>query len=255
MCNIFGHTSLTCLDSTQKKRINVISPRKNHVRKQIKINNERIFVLFDTGSDYTVIREDMIETRKIPCIIESINEDIEGVGGTSKLKGKFMAKIQIEDDVHELYCYILPKSDIDDEIIIGYDLMQNCEVTITPEVFSIKKIDKETKTTKEAGTFEELCTINYISKEEEQMVDISHLNNKHQEEVKNLIASYSPKPEQKCPIEMEIILQDEIPVNTKPRRLAPSERIELDQQIKQWLPKELFVTAFLTMQLKFFSNR
>lgn len=34
------------------------------------------------------------------------------------------------------------------------------------------------------------------------------------------------------PIEMEIILQDEIPINTKPRRLSPLERTELDQQMK-----------------------
>lgn len=67
------------------------------------------------------------------------------------------------------------------------------------------------------------------------MADLSHLNESNRTKVNDLIESYSPKAEQKCPIEMEIILEDEIPVNTKPRRLLPSERIELDQQIKKWL--------------------
>lgn len=141
-CNNFGHTSLSCVVTVPVKRFNVISPAKNQVRKNIEINNVKSLALFDTGSDYTVVREDIIENKNIPCEIEYFEEEIKGVGGISKLKGKFNAKIQIDDEFHDMVCYVISKDDIDDEIIIGLDLIRNCEMILSPNNFQLRKAVK-----------------------------------------------------------------------------------------------------------------
>lgn len=140
-CNNFGHMSMSCSAPASKIRINIISPRKNQVRKQMEINDRGVFALFDTGSNSTVIREDMIEKRKTHCMKELCEEEIKGVGKMTKFKGKFKAKIQIDGKIHEIYCGIMSKEDIDEEAIIGYDLIQHCKMELTPDKLSLKIIN------------------------------------------------------------------------------------------------------------------
>lgn len=115
-------------------------------------------------------------------------------------------------------------------MIIGYDLIGKCEMKLTPNSFQIKKIKDPNQTNDETSRlgFAELSEINYISNQENCSLDLSHLSRENQSKIKKLTQEYSPKNVRQYPIEMEIILSDEIPVNTKPRRLSPFERDELD---------------------------
>lgn len=153
------------------------------------------------------------------------------------MKGKFQAVIKIDNEIYNEPCFIISKTDIDDEMIVGYDLIQQSELKITPNGISFKKIQPLQKTTisDREPVFVELCGINYISKRGCEIDDLSHLDKNLQSKIYELVTNYSPRHDKICPIEMEIVLHDEIPVNTKPRRLAPSERTELDEQIKKWL--------------------
>lgn len=249
-CNSFGHMSSSCpnppadrnVNRKTKNSINVISSReKTYARKNIMINNRPVYALIDSGSDYSVIREDIIQSKSIPFTRETFTETIKGVGGITNLKGKFEADFQFDDDVHHSICHIISKEDINDEAIIGFDVLQHFSVQITTNNVVLKRVNEPNKINHndEPNAFAELCNIDYIPANEKQMADLSHLSSNTQSQVYELIRNYSPKPEQLCPIEMEIILQDEIPISTKPRRLSPAERTELDKQIKQWLSDDV----------------
>lgn len=100
-CNSFGHNSFSCVASSSINimRSKITVSRKAATTKLIKINGKGISASFDTGSDYTVIREDMFEKFNIQCNKEILNEKVKGVGGTTNLKGKFRADIKIDDNV------------------------------------------------------------------------------------------------------------------------------------------------------------
>lgn len=84
--------------------------------------------------------------------------------------------------------------------------------------------------------FEEFREINYISEKEHDCVELSHVQDKTiREEVNALVNNYEPKNVNECPIEMDIILTDETPVATKPKQMSPSEKLELEKQVEQWL--------------------
>ncbi|XP_028166236.1 uncharacterized protein LOC114357021, partial [Ostrinia furnacalis] len=55
------------------------------------------------------------------------------------------------------------------------------------------------------------------------------------QEVDDLVNSYVPVQSKEAPIEMKIILKDDIPVAQRPRRLSVMETKEVDNQIGEWL--------------------
>lgn len=48
---------------------------------------------------------------------------VKGVGGYADLIAKFPAEIKIDDDTHFTDCYIISKEFIDDEMIVGLDII------------------------------------------------------------------------------------------------------------------------------------
>lgn len=113
-------------------------------------------------------------------------------------------------------------------------------MTLSPDGLFLKKLKN-----KEKETFGNFSSINYISHDEQQSVELSHFNDEViRNEVNALIAGYSPKEENKCPIEMKIILRDEKPIYLKPKRVSPKEKIELEAQIEQWLKEGIIRPSF-----------
>ncbi|GFT09080.1 retrovirus-related Pol polyprotein from transposon 412 [Trichonephila clavipes] len=78
----------------------------------------------------------------------------------------------------------------------------------------------------------ETCTL--IVEEEE--LDLRHVENRHiKKELKKLILDYKPEKTAPTDVTMRIILKDEEPVCQPPRRLAFTERQEVNKQIEKWL--------------------
>lgn len=53
--------------------------------------------------------------------------------------------------------------------------------------------------------------------------------------INQIIQDYRPQKEVKTLVRTRITLTEENPVNLRPRRLAPKEKLILDEQIKEWL--------------------
>lgn len=144
---------------------------RNQIKKVITINGQSIYATIDTGSDYTIIRDDVISDRAIPCNRTESIDEVKGVGGKTTFTGKFPAKIRIDKDIHEIVCYILSQGDIDEEMIIGLDIINNCTVEIkpgkSPKLKKVKKSKEEshfkTKWRKKSRRFDLRSTQNIQS--------------------------------------------------------------------------------------------
>lgn len=114
----------------------------------------------------------------------------------------------------------------------------------SPNGISITKIKNETQNEPidENPNFEKIC---YINIKEQNESDLSHIINKEtKKKIQNLIENYTPTNLNKCPVEMEIILSDEIPISMKPRRMPPSERNEIEKQIEEWLRNDIIQHSY-----------
>ncbi|GFT08873.1 retrovirus-related Pol polyprotein from transposon 412 [Trichonephila clavipes] len=70
----------------------------------------------------------------------------------------------------------------------------------------------------------------------QEELDLRHVENRHiKKELENLIEDYKPEKTASTDVTMRIILKDEEPACQPPRRLAFTERQEVNKQIEEWL--------------------
>ena len=112
-------------------------------------------------------------------------------------------------------------------LIIGTDFLNTVEVNIKEGDISIHKIEG-----KDYNRLPEVFEIELKAHE----VDLSHVTNiSHRQTIENLTESYRPQKTCEVEVEMNLILQDDLPVYERPRRLSSWDKIEVDNQIKTWL--------------------
>lgn len=65
--------------------------------------------------------------------------------------------------------------------------------------------------------------------------DFSYISDKNLREVEVIARNYEPKKTREIGLKMTLILKDDIPIYQRPRRLSPSEKEEVDKQLKTWI--------------------
>lgn len=176
-CNDFGHLSRSC-SSPKKldtKRVNVI--QRNTAQKTVKINDEEVTALIDTGSDITTIRKKTINEKNLKAKLLPNKNTVKGVGGSTSVKGKFAAKIAIDNDTYETDCYVLPDESFDDELIVGLDIINQRLITRTGINMTKYFEQNKSQQTDEMTKTETQCLqqINYIGLNEQNSPDLSHI--------------------------------------------------------------------------------
>lgn len=84
--------------------------------------------------------------------------------------------------------------------------------------------------------WKELMICTAITENQEMIPEINHIQNKSiKKEVEYLVKEYKPNKTKESPIELKIILTDDIPVSQRARRLPPNEKDIVENQIKEWL--------------------
>lgn len=87
-CGKYGHISRFCSseEDKEKKKMNCLSRMQSEMRKWVTINGKKLYSLFDTGSDYTVVREDKM--KGIDCVVRDVKHErtVKGVGGLAPLR-------------------------------------------------------------------------------------------------------------------------------------------------------------------------
>lgn len=217
-CNGKGHMSNTCTKNAgyvRKETYSISVPNC----KTILINNFSFQALIDTGSQVSLLRENAF--KKLGKT-QLHNTKIKLVGlesAKSQSIGSFDADVVVDHISFKSPLLVVNNSAISFEAIIGNDIISQAKV-----VFD-----------KNGPTFHEIEPENLMMQvaiDENSEIEVPL---KYAEDIHRRIQNYVPIKTKRCPIEMNILLNDEVPVYTAPRRLPMTEKQVVKQQVETWL--------------------
>lgn len=127
--------------------------------------------------------------------------------------------ITINNEDYELQCHVMDDHVLPMKMVLGRDLLEQVHITIIGGVPTIRKLAPECdennimaiEVTQEKGNIDDLDCIQGIS------------DPTMKEKVADLIRNYTPKKGLKSCIQMEILVEDNVPVYQNPRRLSAME--------------------------------
>ncbi|GFV48524.1 retrovirus-related Pol polyprotein from transposon 412 [Trichonephila clavipes] len=138
--------------------------------------------------------------------------------------GSFEHKFKIDDEIYSLTWHVVPTDKLKFEAVIGSDLLEQASISFTKEGVKFNKYENHAQ----------LMQISAENLQEE--LDLRHVENRQiKKELEKLIQDYKPEKTASTDVTMRIILKDEEPVCQHPRRLAFTERQEVNKQIEEWL--------------------
>lgn len=209
------------------KNINTMDVNRKQFVKLF-IDGVQLSALFDTGSDVSAVRSDVYENqlKKIELINSSIQ--ISGVGGGRvETLGFFSKLVTVNDEDVTLDFHIIPAEALSYKAVVGNDLTKHFSVIIE---------DGENVILYKKSEISHMMQINLQECDAPSKLDIGTIEDLNfQIKVKKLIEDYVPKKTETVDIKMKITLKDEEPIYDRPRRLSPSERQIVDNQIQEWL--------------------
>ncbi|GFU02392.1 retrovirus-related Pol polyprotein from transposon 412 [Trichonephila clavipes] len=137
--------------------------------------------------------------------------------------GSFEHKFKIDDENYSLTWHVVLADKLKFEAVIGSDLLEQASISFTKEGVKFNK-------------YENHALLMQISAENLQELDLRHVENcQIKKKLEKLIQDYKPEKTASTDVTMRSILKDEEPVCQPPRRLAFTERQELNKQIEEWL--------------------
>ncbi|GFT09232.1 RVP domain-containing protein [Trichonephila clavipes] len=152
--------------------------------------------------------------------------------------GSFEHEFEIDNENYSLTWDVVPANKLKFEAVIGSDLLEQASISFTKEGFKFNK-------------YENHAQLMQISAENLQELDLRHVENRQiKKELENLIQDYKPEKTASTDVTMRIILKDEEPVCQTPRRLAFTEKQEVNKQIEEWLNKGIYVRVLRNMQVQ-----
>lgn len=190
--------------------------------KNIKINGLNVDSLIDSGSDLNLISSKLFFELNVTSH-EKVRVILSGLGSASVCSlGKFSVNIEIDGYCFDVCFYIVPQEVMPYKIILGQPFLVNVTAVIDKGSVTVMPIcsDVLLQCMLAAGVPEPVC---YVS--DQQIRDVAQ----------TLVDNYQPKRIKEAPIEMKIILKDDIPVAQRPRRLSLAEQKEVEEQVSEWL--------------------
>ncbi|GFW19987.1 retrovirus-related Pol polyprotein from transposon opus [Trichonephila clavipes] len=134
--------------------------------------------------------------------------------------GSFVHEFKIDDENYSLTWHVVPA----EKAVIGSDLLEQASISFTKEGVKFNKYENHAQ----------LMQISAENLQEE--LGLRHVENRQiKKELEKLIQAYKPEKTASTDVTMRIILKDEEPVCQPPRRLAFTERQEVNKQIEEWL--------------------
>ncbi|GFW21148.1 retrovirus-related Pol polyprotein from transposon 17.6 [Trichonephila clavipes] len=193
--------------------------------KEIFFGKVKITALIDSGSTVSLLRENTSRRIMDPTKLSKNKMLLTGIGETQVTAiGSFEHKFKIDDENYSLTWHVVPTDKLKFEAVIGSDLLEQASISFTKEGVKFNKYENHAQ----------LMQISAENLQEE--LDLRHVENRQiKKELEKLIQDYKPEKTASTDVTMRIILKDEEPVCQHPRRLAFTERQEVNKQIEEWL--------------------
>ncbi|GBN97647.1 Retrovirus-related Pol polyprotein from transposon 412 [Araneus ventricosus] len=129
----------------------------------------------------------------------------------------------MDEENYSLTWHVVPTVKLKFEAVIGSDILEQASVNFTKNGVEFVK-------------YENQALLMQMSAENIEEVELNHIIDlKVKKELKKLIENYKPEKIATTDVTMRIILKDNEPVCQSPRRLAFTEREEVNKQIEEWL--------------------
>lgn len=186
--------------------------------------------LFDTGSDISIIRDDIYDLYLHHLPLDNDVMVIKGLGHFKvKTMGSLQLDVEIDGQLFNLKFHIIPKGSLGFQAILGSNIFKQATVQIGEDgiiVKSKRKADVDS------------WLMNIAIDDDEDRIDVEHIENALvKNKVGELIRNYTPNKTEDVDIKMKIILRNDEPVYQRARRLSEPQRLEVDKQIAEWLKK------------------
>ncbi|GFW69888.1 retrovirus-related Pol polyprotein from transposon 412 [Trichonephila clavipes] len=193
--------------------------------KEIFFGKVKITALIDSGSTVSLLRENTSRRIMDPTKLSKNKMLLTGIGEAQVTTiGSFEHKFKIDDENYSLTWHVVPTDKLKFEAVIGSDLLEQASISFTKEGVKFHKYENHAQ----------LMQISAENLQEE--LDLRHVENRQiKKELEKLIQDYKPEKTASTDVTMRIILKDEEPVCQHPRRLAFTERQEVNKQIEEWL--------------------
>lgn len=245
-CNQFGHIASKCSQDEKRESktttVNWVTSTDDKCV-PVDIAGARYSALIDTGSDASLMRDDVYEKIGRP-VMDRTTRTLTGLGNISiQPKGVLRLKLSLSDREYEVEVLVIPTSAMTPDVLLGRDFLCQTEVIIQKGRIEVKPTNDDvidgqhqelSPSTVQDGRndleeYEGLAAISCFT------VDEINVAEPYRSQIKALVAGYQPKEDVQTTVETRIILKDEEPVCSRPRRLAPKEKVILDKQIDEWL--------------------
>lgn len=126
----------------QHRNINLCSHNleSENGTKYISINNNKMFALIDSGSEYNLLREDIYKSFRNAPTLSKIPIHLYGVGnGNFMTTGFAIFNIQIENNDYQIVMHIVPQKEISVKAVLGREFLRTVKVIIDENGIKIEK--------------------------------------------------------------------------------------------------------------------
>lgn len=236
-CQAFGHVGKDCRQpkkpatqsSDRRAPIAMIEQYNDEeMMLSIEVNRQQTWALLDTGSPYTVMDRSLYEQ----CSNGNLGNDtilLKGFAGRRERSlGSTTMRVMINDNNYNLKCQIVNDGLMSYRMLLGRNLMKLADVAIIRGVPIITKHSEQQNDIMmiQIETNTELCDLQGVK-------NIS--NERHRNEVIELITNYKPNQPQRSCVQMELELVDKVPVYQHPRRLSLMERKIVQEMVQAFM--------------------
>ncbi|XP_041564617.1 uncharacterized protein LOC121467300 [Drosophila elegans] len=269
-CNQPGHRAAQCkveIETKQEKATNLVQmegrvkPTSTFTSsglelKHVSFGKVTFKGLVDTGADLCLLRRNVF----IRLGVENLTggeKCLTGIGESQIVTfGSLTIPVQIDGINLNVEFHIISDEDMAFDAILGRTLLDSVDMKVTKDgtelvrrsdsrvgkgqKFEVREKEKNGSSCSELlNEFQSLCMMTMEQAESKLEVDILHLPHSQRGVVKRMIDEYKPIRNVHCPVEMKILLSDDLPVFQHPRRIAFSEQKVVDEQVQKWLEQRI----------------
>ncbi|XP_053667579.1 uncharacterized protein LOC128717928 [Anopheles marshallii] len=220
VCDTFGHLAKECVKRNVKNEnsnVNLEGAQKDSTI-VIAIENIEFNALFDSGCLPNILSVQAYLRIGSPKLSPTTMV-LTGFGGkTTKAYGTAIVNMTIDGVGCEgLTFHVVPDQTMPYEAILGRASLEHFGAIVTAE--GVKIVPKEENSVMAIGSTE-------------GDIDVPP---RYYNTVKSLIDEYEPVKEVTSVVEMKIIVEDDTPIRTTPRRFAPKEKKVIENTLCEWL--------------------